>query len=151
MLFNRDSAIQKCFRRLCTACKSRFQVPCQPSGRRVIPSGRPSVHCSIGSDDMPYRPDTRQTKHHSTRRRGFPSGPFTVSRSFCSSLHPFERLSSPSGRLSVFNQASDSFKNHIWEDCCNRPDDVDSRLDALLLKARIVIQIQRSRRLSAWS
>jgi hypothetical protein len=28
-----------------------------------------------------------------------------------------------------------SFQNQIWEDCCNRPDDVDSRLDALLIKA----------------
>jgi hypothetical protein len=58
MLFNRDSTIQKCFRRFCTACKSENSVPyqpfgrpchtiwtpiypeCQPSGRRFIPSGR---------------------------------------------------------------------------------------------------------------
>jgi hypothetical protein len=71
-------------------------VPCQPSGRRVIPSGRSSVHCSIRLDDMPYRPDVRQTKHHSSEQRGFPSGPLTVSRSFCSSFHPSGSLSSPS-------------------------------------------------------
>jgi CDP-diacylglycerol pyrophosphatase len=32
------------------------------------------------------------------------------------------------------------------EDYCNRPDDVDSRLDALTHKARIAIQIQPSER-----
>jgi hypothetical protein len=43
-----------------------------------------------------------------------------------------------------------SFQNHLWEDCFNRPNDVDSRPDVLLLKARIANQIQLSRRLSAW-
>jgi hypothetical protein len=97
-----------------------------PSGRRAIPSGR------------------RQTKHHPSERHGFPSRPFTVSRSFCSSLHP-------SGRLSVIDQASDSFQMQIWEDCFNRPENVVSRPDALIYKARITIQIQPSERLSAWS
>jgi hypothetical protein len=60
MLFNRDSAIQKCFRKFCTVCKSEKSVPCQPSGRHVIPSGRPSVHTSS-------RPDVRQTKASSVR------------------------------------------------------------------------------------
>jgi hypothetical protein len=151
MLFNKDSAIQECFKRFCIVCKSEILVPCQPSGRRTIPSGRSSVQCSIRSDDVSYRPDVLQTKHHSSRRRGILSGPFTVSRSFCSSLHPSGRLSSPSGRPSVFEQASDSFQNHIWEDSRNHPDDVDSCLDALLLKARIAIQLQQSERRSAWS
>jgi len=31
-------------------------------------------------------------------------------------LNPFGRLSSPSKRLSVFDQASDSFQVHLWED-----------------------------------
>jgi hypothetical protein len=101
MLFNRDSAIQKCFRRFCIICKSVISVPCQPSGRRVIPSGRSSVHSPSRLDDMPYRPDARQTKYHSSKRRGFPSGPSSASRSFCSSLHLSRRLSSPSGRLSM--------------------------------------------------
>jgi hypothetical protein len=36
----------------------------------------------------------------------------------------------------VINRASYfSFQNQIWEDCYNRQDDVDSRPDALLLKA----------------
>jgi len=100
---------------------------------------------------VPYHLVARQTKHHPSGRRVFPSGPFTVSRSFCSSFHPYRRLSSPFRRPSVFDQASDSFQIYIWEDCCNRPDDVDFRPDALLLKARIAIQIQPCGRLLAWS
>jgi len=151
VFFNRDSTIHKCFRKsaLCTSQKNRFPVS-RPDDR-AIPSGCPSVHYSIRPDDVPYRPEARQTKHHPFGRRVFPSGPFTVSRSFCSSLHPSGRLSSPSERPSVFDQASDSFQNSIWEDCCNRPDDVNFCPDALLLKARIAIQIQPSGRLSAWS
>jgi hypothetical protein len=144
VLYNRDSTIYKCFRKstLCTSQKNQFPVSCPND--RATPSGRPSVHCSI-------RPDARQTKHHLSGRRVFPSGPFTVSRSFYSSLHPSGRLSSSSERPSVFDQASDSFQIYIWEDCCNRPDDVDFRPDALLLKARIAIQIQPCGRLLAWS
>jgi hypothetical protein len=153
MISKRDSAIQKCFRRFCTACKLEKSTS---SGRMEqwtysAIQKCSSVHCSIRPDDVSYRPDVRQTKHHSSGLRGFSSGPSTVSRSFCFSLHPSGRLSSLSGRLSVFEQASDSFQNKIWEDCCNRPDDVDSRPDALLLKARIAVQIQPSGRLSGWS
>jgi len=56
-----------------SACESEeFQVPCQPSERCVIPSGRPSVYCSIRPDDVSFRPDT-----------------YIVSRRFCASfLHP---------------------------------------------------------------
>jgi len=42
----------------------------------------PICHCSIRPDNVPYRPDARQTKHHLFRRRPFPSGPSTVSRRF---------------------------------------------------------------------
>jgi hypothetical protein len=84
------------------------------SQKSLFPATRP--------DDVSSRPDAhlstvpsvwttchtvqtpRQTKHHTSRRRGFPSGPFTASRSFCSSLHPSGRLSSPSGRLPVIDQ-----------------------------------------------
>jgi hypothetical protein len=38
-----------------------FQVPCQPSGRCVIPSGHPSVYCSIRSNDVSFHPEIRQT------------------------------------------------------------------------------------------
>jgi hypothetical protein len=41
-----------------SACESEeFQVPCQPSGRCVIPSGRPSVYCSIRPDGVSFRPN----------------------------------------------------------------------------------------------
>jgi hypothetical protein len=50
-----------------------------PSRRRAIPFGR------------------RQNKHH-------PSGPFTISRSFCYSLHPSGRLNSPSRIRPVIDQ-----------------------------------------------
>jgi hypothetical protein len=44
-----------------------------------------------------------------------------------------------------------SFQVQIREDWCNRPDDVDSRPEALIHKARIAIQIQPSGRQLAWS
>jgi hypothetical protein len=105
----------------------------QPSGWRAIPSG----------------PQTDQALSVRTTLTFVRT--LTVSRSFYSSLHPSGRLSSQSGRLSVFDQVSDSFQVHLWEDWCNRPDDVDSHLDALLLKARISIQIQPSGCQLAWS
>jgi hypothetical protein len=100
MLFNRDSTIQKCFRRFYTICKSEISVPDQPSGRRVILSGRSSVHSSSCADDVSYRPGVLQAKASSSRRCGLPSEHSSISRSFCSSLHP-------SGQLSVINRASD--------------------------------------------
>jgi hypothetical protein len=100
-VFTRDSAIQKCFRRFCSQ-KSRF--PVSRSDDRAISSGRPSVHYSILTDDVPYRSDARQTKHHPSGRRVFSSRPFIASRSFCSSLHPSGRLSSPSGRRPMIDQ-----------------------------------------------
>jgi hypothetical protein len=128
--------------------KTRF-----PSSRPDDVSSHPDAHLSI----LPAVWTTchnvwmlDRLKHHPSGRRGFLSGPFTVSRSFCSSLHPSGRLSSSSGSLTVFDQASDSFQVQIREDCCNHPDDVDSRPDVLIHKARIEIQIQSSGRQSAW-
>jgi hypothetical protein len=80
----------------------------------------------------------RQTKHHPSGRRGFPSGPFTVSRSFCSSLHPSRRISNrssfrffpsanmgrllqPSRRLSAWSgRAFNRYGNCVFN--FNRPD-----------------------------
>jgi hypothetical protein len=42
-------------------------------------------------------------------------------------------------------------KTQLWEDDCNRSDDVDSRPDALIHKASITFKIQMSRRQSSWS
>jgi hypothetical protein len=66
----------------------------------------------------------------------------TISRSYCSRLHP-------SGRLSVIDQLQILSKFNLREDCFNCPDDVDSHPDALIHKARIAIQISPSRRQSA--
>jgi hypothetical protein len=53
--------------------------------------------------------------------------------------------------LNVRSSFRVSFQTQIWEDCCNRPDDVDSRPDTLIHKASIAIQIQMSGRQLAWS
>jgi len=45
--------------------------------------------------------------------------------------------------LNVRSSFKISFQTQIWEDCCNRPDDVDSRLDALLLKASSQFKFNR--------
>jgi hypothetical protein len=43
----------------------------------------PICHCSIRPDDVSYRPDARQIKHHPFGRRAFPFGLSIVSRRFC--------------------------------------------------------------------
>jgi hypothetical protein len=52
----------------------------------------------------------------------------------------------------VFDQASGFLsKTQIWEDCFNRPDDVDSRPNTLIHKASIAIQIQTFGHQLAWT
>jgi hypothetical protein len=81
MLFNRDSAIQSAPKRFFPVYKSENSFPCQPSGRRVIPSGRPTVQSIIHQGDVDFRPDL----------------PLCREDLNCSRLHPFGRFSSPSG------------------------------------------------------
>jgi hypothetical protein len=50
----------------------------------------------------------------------------------------------------VFDQLWDFLTKHIWEDCCNRPDDVDSCPDALIQKAKLRFKIQTSGRQPSW-
>jgi hypothetical protein len=115
----------------------------------IILSGCPSDHCSIRLDDVPHRPDASQTKHHPFGWRAFSVRTSTVSRSYCSSLYSFGRLSSPFGRLSVIDQLQILSKFRIREDWFTCPDDVVSRPDVLIYKARIAIQIPPSGRQSA--
>jgi len=68
-MLHKDSTIQK-------------SVPCQPSGLSSHPVRTSIYHRSIRPDDVPYRPDSRQTKHHPSGRRVSPSGPSTVLRRF---------------------------------------------------------------------
>jgi hypothetical protein len=92
-------------------------------------------------------------KHHPSGRRGFPSGPSSVSRSFeLLQLASVRTIQQPlRTTLSVRSSFKISFQTQIWEDCCNRPDDVDSRPDVLIHKASIVNQIQTFGRQSAWT
>jgi hypothetical protein len=53
--------------------------------------------------------------------------------------------------LSVRSSFKFSFQNQIWEDCCNRPDNVDSRPDALLLKASSQFKLNRPDASLPWS
>jgi hypothetical protein len=72
MLFIRDFAIQKCSKRSCIVCKSENLVPCQSSGRRVVPSERPAVQCISRPDDVSNRPDAHQTKASFVRTTWIP-------------------------------------------------------------------------------
>jgi hypothetical protein len=133
--------------RVCKSEESKFPVS-RPDDR-PIPSGRPSVHCSICLDDVSSRPDTRQTRIIRPDEVFIPSGPHIVSRSFCASLHPSGRFSITSGRLPVLDQLLISFQVPRKGRSVNRLEDVVSRPDARLLKARITIQIWPSGRLTA--
>jgi hypothetical protein len=124
----------------------RFQIPCQPFGRRVIPSGCPSVQCSIRPDDV-FIPTGRQTdQHHSSGRRIFS----------VRTLHCIEKLLFQLASVRISQQpvwmhistrtVSDSFQVPIKGRSINGLDDVVSRQDARLLKERIGIQISPSER-----
>jgi hypothetical protein len=114
---NRDSTCQSIFRRLCTAKKIEdFRLPVsRPDDVSSHPNAHlstvPSVRTTCSS-----RPDARQTSIIRLDDVSFPFGPYTVSRSFCSSLHPFGPLSSPSGRPLVIDQLQILSKFSIWED-----------------------------------
>jgi hypothetical protein len=110
---NMDSTCQSIFRRLCTAKKIEdFSFPVS---RPDDVSSRPDAHLSTVPSvrtTCSSLPDVRQTSIIRPDNVSFPSGPYTVSRSFCSSLHlsghlssPSGHLSSPSGRLSVLEQS----------------------------------------------
>jgi hypothetical protein len=91
-------------------------------------------------------------KHHPYRRRGFPSRPSSVSRSFellqLVSVWTFQQ---PVRTTLSVRPKLQIFQNHIWEDCCNRSDDVDSRPDALLRKASSQFKFNRPDASLPWS
>jgi hypothetical protein len=114
----------------------------------------------------PSRPDDHLSLFHPSEQRTILSGLQTNQassvRTTClsvrtlhcvekvlSSLHPSGRFSSTSGHLSILNQFQISFQVPRKGRSINRPDDVVSRPDARLLKARISIQISPSGRLTA--
>jgi hypothetical protein len=147
------SLFRSASRRFCTVCKPKNSVPYQQSKRYVIPSGRPSVLSTIRPDNMSYRPDAHLSKASSvqTTRTFRPDLP--LSRSFdllqLASVRTFQQHIRTT--LSVRQASGFLSKSQLWEDRCNRPDDVDSRPNALIHKVSIAIQIQTSGRQSAWS
>jgi hypothetical protein len=66
--------------------QKNFKFPASRPDNRAIPSRRPSVHCSIRPDDVSFRPDAIQSSIIRPDDVLLPSGPYIVSRSFCSSL-----------------------------------------------------------------
>jgi hypothetical protein len=131
---NRDSTIPSDVRRFCfqvrrissslSAVRTPFCPMFHTSRRHVLPSEPPRQINIIHPDEV-----------------FIPSGPHTVCRSFCANLHQSGCFSSTSGRLSVLDQFLISFQVPRKGRSINRPDDVVSRPDARLLKARITIQI----------
>jgi hypothetical protein len=145
MLFNKDSTIQSTSRRFCVDYKSENSIPCQPSGRRVIPSGRLAVQSSNRPDDVSNRPDAHKTKASSVQTTWIFVRTFLCVEKLRTA--PAYIRSDVSVVLSDDSQCSTklqiSFQNQIWEDCCKRPDDVDSPPDALLLKASSQFKLNR--------
>jgi hypothetical protein len=136
MLLKRDSAIQRSSRRFCTVYKSEKLDPLQQSGRRDILYGRPTVQSIIRTDN-----------------ENFLFGPSSVLRSFelfqLASIWTFQQHVRTT--ISVRPAMGFLSKTQIWEDRCNRPDDVDSLSDALIHKASCAIKIQMSGRQPLWS
>jgi hypothetical protein len=133
LLLNRDFAIHSASRRFCTIYKSEKSDPLQPSERRDIPSRCPTVQSIICPDD-----------------ENFLFGPSFVSKSFellqLASVWTFQQHVRTT--FSVRQTMGCLSKTQIWEDHCNRLDDVDSHLDALIHKASIAFKIQTSGRAS---
>jgi hypothetical protein len=127
----------------------RFQFHYQPSGRRVIPSGRLSIHCFIRPDDV-FIPTGRQTdQHHPFGRRIFSVRTIHCIEKLLFQLTSIRTSQQPVRTHISTRTVSDSFQVPIKGRSINHPNDVVSRLDARLLKARIVIQISPSERQSA--
>jgi hypothetical protein len=125
------------------------QFPCQKNSVPCQSSGRPAVQSTSRLDNVSYRPDAHQTKASSVRTTWIPVWTFlcveklqTAPACICPDVlaaHPDD--SQCSTKASGF-----LFKTQIWEDRCNRTDDVDFHLDVLIHKASITIQIQTSGR-----
>jgi hypothetical protein len=127
-------------------------------------SVRISRQCSqipcICPDDMVFHPDTHQSSNirpdnviYRPDDENLPSGLSSVSRSFellqLASIQTFQHHVQM--KLGVRPAMGFLSKTQIWEDHCNRPEDVDSRKDALIHKASRAFKIQTSGLQSSWS
>jgi hypothetical protein len=134
-MLHRDSTVQKCF------SVRRFPVPCQPSGRLsvTVPSVRTTCHTVrtldrssiISSDDVHFRPDHPLCREGSVQLASVQTSQQPVRTPLCT------------------RPAPDSFQVPIKGRSTNHPDDVVSRPDARLNKARIALQIHPSGRKTA--
>jgi len=147
---NRDSTCQSIFRRLCTAKKIEdFSFP---DSRPDDMSSRPDAHLSTVPSlrkTCSSRPDARQTKIIRPDDVSFPSGPLHCIEKLLFQLASVRTSQQPVRMPLSTRTVSDSFQVPINGRSINRPDDVVSRLDARLLKARIPIQMSPSGRQSA--
>jgi hypothetical protein len=135
MLLNRDSTIQ--------SLQVRRNSSSLSAVRTIEPSRSDAHLSSVSSVRTTCHPIRKLDRPASSVRTTCSSRPdsYTVSRSFCSSFHPSERFSSISGRLPVLDQFMISYQVPRKGRSINRPDNVVSRPDAPLRKARIAIQI----------
>lgn len=147
MLCNRDSAIQKCFQEVLHSLQVRkfdslsaLRTTCHTVRTSICPKCQSSGYQSAWSIIHP-------------KDENFSSGPSSVWKSFKllqhASVQTFQQHVWTT--LSVRQASRFLSKTQLWEDRCNRPDNVDSHLDELIHKASIVIQIQMSGRRSSWS
>jgi hypothetical protein len=137
MLFYSESTLQLwASRRLYAEFKTISLVPVHPLGRRDILSGRSSVKASSVRTTRTFCPDVPLYPETSNYSRLHPSGRHgnTVRKPF-----------------SVRQVIGFLSQTHIWEDNCNRPDDVCYHSDAILDKASCTEEVQPSRHQTPWS
>jgi hypothetical protein len=110
-----------------------------PASRPDDVSSRLDAHLFIvpsRPNNVTYRPDVLQTKSSSVRTMWFSVWTLLCIEKLLFQLVSIRTTQQPvRTSLSVRSSFKFAFQMQIWEDCCNRPDDVDSRPDALLLKA----------------
>jgi hypothetical protein len=118
-------------RTMCHPVRTPICLLFNPSSRRVIPSGHQETSIICPADVF------------------LPSGHLHHIEKLLCKLAPSGRFSSTSGRLSVLERFSDSFKVSRKGRSINRLEDVVSRPEAYLRKARIVVQNEPTGHLTA--
>jgi hypothetical protein len=118
-------------RRFCIDSKSEKSDPLHQARQHDFSSGRLTVQASSVQTTRTFHPDL----------------PLCQEPSNCSWLHPSKCLSNTAERLFNVRQGKGlCSKTQIWEDSCNRLDDVCSRLNAILDKASRAYKVQPSGR-----
>jgi hypothetical protein len=133
---------------MCDPVRTMFSIRYERA-YEVQPSGRPSVYCSVRPDDVSFRPDIRQTSIICPDDVLLLSGHLHRIEKLLCQLSPSGRFSSTSGCLSVLERFTNSFQVSRKERSINLSDDVVSRQDAYLRKARIAVQNEPSGHLTA--